>query len=128
MAALRQLPKSTMAVVGEAAKRGAPPIDALRTACSTLSLDLASPSEISSDSDVSTAKMLVARFPTIVAAYSRMAAGAEPIVPRSDLSIAANFLYMLNGREPDPIAVRALDTYWVTVIDHGMTHRPSPHA
>jgi len=27
---------------------------------------------------------------------------------------------MLNGREPDPGAARALDTYWVTVIDHGM--------
>jgi citrate synthase len=64
--------------------------------------------------------MLVARFPTIVAAYSRMAAGAQPIVPRSDLPLAANFLYMLNGHEPDPIAARALDTYWVTVIDHGM--------
>jgi citrate synthase len=120
MAALRQLPKTTMAAVSEAAKRGAPPIDALRTACSTLSLDLASPSEISRDSDLSIAKMLVARFPTIVAAYSRMAAGAQPIVPRSDLPLAANFLYMLNGHEPDPIAARALDTYWVTVIDHGM--------
>src|SRR5512144_1168818 len=83
MAALRSLPKSTMAVVCEAAKRGAPPIDALRTACSTLSLDLGSASDISYDFDVSTAKMLVARFPTIVAAYTRMAAGEQPIAPRA---------------------------------------------
>jgi citrate synthase len=27
---------------------------------------------------------------------------------------------MVHGREPDPIVARALDTYWVTVIDHGM--------
>src|SRR5437879_5078223 len=27
---------------------------------------------------------------------------------------------MVHGREPDPVAARALDTYWVTVIDHGM--------
>src|SRR5213078_342996 len=40
--------------------------------------------------------------------------------PRADLSRAANFLYMVHGKEPDPIAARALDTYWVTVIDHGM--------
>ena len=27
---------------------------------------------------------------------------------------------MVHGKEPDPIAARAIDTYWVTVIDHGM--------
>jgi len=27
---------------------------------------------------------------------------------------------MVFGRPPDPIAARALDTYWVAVIDHGM--------
>jgi len=26
---------------------------------------------------------------------------------------------MVHGKEPDPIAARAIDTYWVTVIDHG---------
>jgi citrate synthase len=64
--------------------------------------------------------MLVARFPTIVAAYVRLVAGQEPVAPRVDLPLAANFLYMTTGAEPDPVAARALDTYWVTVIDHGM--------
>src|SRR5262249_60082890 len=27
---------------------------------------------------------------------------------------------MVHGREPDPVVAKALDTYWVTVIDHGM--------
>ena len=27
---------------------------------------------------------------------------------------------MVHGREPDPVAARALDTYWVTVMDHGL--------
>jgi citrate synthase len=121
LATLRILPEPTMALVCEAAKRGAPPIDTLRMACSTLSLDLRSPSDISHATDLSGAKMLVARFPTIVAAYTRAAAGKPPIAPRSDLSLAANFLYMVNGTEPDPIAAHALDTYWVTVIDHGMS-------
>ena len=120
MTVLRPIPESAMAVVCEAAKKGAPPIDALRMACSTLSLDRGSTSDISHDSDLSNARMLVARLPTIVAAYCRMAAGQQPIAPRSDLSLAANFLYMVDGKEPDPVAVRALDTYWVTVIDHGM--------
>jgi len=120
IAALRSIPEGTIRVIREAAIRGASPIDTLRMACSTLSLDVASPSDVSRHTDISTAKMLVARFPTIVAAHTRAVAGQEPIAPRADLSLAANFLYMLSGTEPDPVMARALDTYWVTVIDHGM--------
>jgi citrate synthase len=120
MAALRSIPESTMVVVRDAARRGTLPIDTLRMACSTLPLGAAGASDISREADLATAKMLVARFPTIVAAHVRAAAGEEPIAPRTDLPLAANFLYMVSGREPDPIAARALDAYWVTVIDHGM--------
>ena len=116
----RALPESTLEMVRDAAKKGAPPIDTLRMACATLSLDLKNPSDISPGADFDNAKMLVARFPTIVAAHTRFTAGLEPIAPRTDLSLAANFLYMVFGKEPDPIAAKALDTYWVTVIDHGM--------
>ena len=118
IAALRAIPETTLRVVRDAVQ--APPIDALRMACATLSLDVANPDDISPAADRQDAVMLVARFPTIVAAHVRLAAGQELITPRTDLGLAANFLYMVNGREPDPIAARALDTYWVTVIDHGM--------
>lgn len=118
LAALRTIPSETMRVVQAA--RSAAPIDALRMACATLSLDLADPDAITPAADVAAATMLTARFPTIVAAHARIARGLEPIPPRSELSHAANFLYMVHGKEPDPIAARALDTYWVTVIDHGM--------
>ena len=120
IAVQRALPETTLAIVREAAKKGAPPIDTLRMACATLSLDLRNPNDISPGADFDNAKMLVARFPTIVAAHTRLIAGQEPIAPRSDLSLAANFLYMVFGKEPDPIAAKALDTYWVTVTDHGM--------
>lgn len=120
MAALRPLPEATMSIVREAARKKAPPIDALRMASATLSLDLDKPSDISPEADFYNAKMLVARFPTIVAAHTRLMQGEEPIAPRADLGLAANFLYMVFGKEPDPIAAKALDTYWVTVIDHGM--------
>jgi citrate synthase len=118
MASQRALPEETLRVVR--ASRAAPPIDALRMACATLSLDVADPNDISPQADLGDAQMLTARFPTIVAAHARLSAGREPIAPRADLSHAANFLYMVHGKEPDPIAARALDTYWVTVIDHGM--------
>jgi citrate synthase len=118
MATLRRLPPETLSVVRGGAK--APPIDALRMACATLSLELPDPQDISPAADLGAAKMLTARFPTIVAAHARLAAGEQPIAPRTDLGLAANFLYMVHGQEPDPVAARALDTYWVTVIDHGM--------
>ena len=120
IAALRTVPEAAMNVVRDAARKKAPPIDALRMACATLSLDLANPNDISPAAEFENAKMLVARFPTIVAAHTRLLAGQEPIAPRTDLSLAANFLYMVFGKEPDPIVAKALDTYWVTVIDHGM--------
>ena len=118
IAGLRPLPEETMRVVRAATH--APPIDALRMACATLSLDLADPAAITPAADLAAARMLTARFPTVVAAHARLGAGREPIPPRADLSHAANFLYMVHGTEPDPAAARALDTYWVTVIDHGM--------
>jgi citrate synthase len=118
MTALRAVPDQTMGLVRAAA--GAPPVDALRMACATLSLDLANPNDIAPSADHAAAIMLTARFPTIVAAHARISQGQEPVAPRSDLSHAANFLYMVQGKEPDPIVARALDTYWVTVIDHGM--------
>jgi citrate synthase len=55
-----------------------------------------------------------------VAAYHRLSHGLQPIAPRRDLSLAANFLYMLRGHEPADDEVRALDTYLNTVADHGL--------
>jgi citrate synthase len=82
-------------------------MDALRMAAGTLSL-------ISDDGPG-----IVARLPTIVAAYWRLQHGQEPIAPRSDLGHAANLLYMLNGEPADPERVRGLETYLNTVVDHG---------
>jgi citrate synthase len=118
IAGLRALPDEAMQVVQAAAQT--PPIDALRMACATLSLDLHKPDGITPEDDLQASKRLTARFPTIVAAHARLSAGKQPIAPRADLTHAANFLYMVHGKEPDPIAARAIDTYWVTVIDHGM--------
>jgi citrate synthase len=118
LAGLRSVPPRTIGVLREAV--GAPPIDALRMGCATMSLDLRDPDGIAPPADLAAAQLLTARFPTLVAAHARLRQGKEPIAPRADLPHAANFLYMVHGKEPDPVAARALDTYWVTVIDHGM--------
>jgi citrate synthase len=61
-----------------------------------------------------------ASFPTILARFHRRVQGLEPIQPRSDLGHAANYLFMLNGKESSPEVVRALNTYLVLLADHGM--------
>jgi citrate synthase len=52
--------------------------------------------------------------------FHRRQLGLEPVKPRADLAHAANYLYMLNGKESSPELVRALNTYLVLLADHGM--------
>ena len=118
LATYRPLRPETLEIIKTA--RNAPPIDALRMACATLSLDVSNPNDISPAGDLALAKRLLARFPTVIAAHARLRQGLDPIPPRADLSLAANFLYMTFGTEPDAMAAKALETYWVTVSDHGM--------
>jgi citrate synthase len=61
-----------------------------------------------------------ASFPTILATFHRRQQGLDPIPPRRELGHAANYLYMMNGKESSPDLVRALDTYLVLLADHGM--------
>ncbi len=67
-----------------------------------------------------TALRLVAKFPTLVALFHRLRQGLDPIPPREDLPHAANFLYMLSGKEPDPIAGRVMDACLILHADHTM--------
>lgn len=63
---------------------------------------------------------LIAKLPTIVAAFHRMRFGDEHILPRDDLDHATNFLYMLSGKEPDPFIAKLLDTCLVLHAEHSM--------
>jgi citrate synthase len=58
-------------------------------------------------------------FAPIVVALHRLSRGEKPIPARSDLGHAANYLYMLEGREPGADRVRALEAYLISTIDHG---------
>jgi citrate synthase len=62
----------------------------------------------------------VGAAPVFVAAWNRKRAGAAPIAPNAVLGHAADYLRMSIGTTPSDEAVRALDAYLVTVIDHGM--------
>lgn len=65
------------------------------------------------------AATVCAATPTVLAALHRLRHGLDPVGPRTDLSSAANWLWMLDGAEPAPAHVRALDAYLVATVDHG---------
>jgi citrate synthase len=95
------------------------PMAALRTAVSGLALSDPEADDISHESNLRKAADLTAKMPTIIAAIDRVRKGLEPLGPRNDLNHAANFLYMLHGREPSETEARAMNLYLVLLADHG---------
>ncbi len=63
---------------------------------------------------------LLAKIPTMVAAFEHIRKGNDPVRPRDDLSYAANFLYMLNEQEPDPFLSHVFDTCLILHAEHTM--------
>jgi len=62
---------------------------------------------------------ILARMATLVAMWQQMRLGNDPVRPRTDLSYAANFLYMFfNGFEPDPVMARIMDACLVLHAEH----------
>jgi citrate synthase len=90
----------------------------LRTAISALSLYDPEAADMSVASNVQKAIKLQAQVATIIAAFARIRQGLDPVAPKESASIAENFLYMLSGEQPDPVAVEALDKALVLHADH----------
>ncbi len=61
---------------------------------------------------------IISRMATIVAMWEHIRNGYDPIEPRDDLSHAANFLYMLDGKEPEPLAIKIMDACLVLHAEH----------
>jgi citrate synthase len=116
----RRLPKVVWGIMHSLPEQ-ATPMEALRTVASTLSMfDRSCVHEVEGGSSLCRAVSLTAKLPTIVASFDRLRRDRPPIEPRTDLSHAANFLYMMSGEEPDPVSADALETYFVLLADHGM--------
>ncbi|MDM5156767.1 citrate synthase [Bacillus sp. DX1.1] len=94
------------------------PMTVLRTAISMLSLYDESAELMDEKSNYLKAVKLQAQVGTLVAAYARIRKGLEVVEPRKDLSLAANFVYMLNNREPNEVEIEAFDKALVLHADH----------
>ena len=117
LAAEYALPESVIALL-----RGFPKtansMDALRTGVSALGMFDPDAGDNSTEANLRKSLRLQAKMPTLVAAIERLSQGLEPIAPRNDLSIAANFLFMLSGKEADPLYVRTIDIDFILHADH----------
>ena len=99
----------TRSLIDAAVTAGKGPMEVLRLALDSLCLE-------GEESDVT----LLGATPVIVAATWRSMARKPVIQPDPGLRFAGNFLYMLSGRRPAAAVARALDTYFNTMVDHGM--------
>lgn len=117
LASCRSLPEPLVNAMQNVPKT-AWPMEVLRTIVSGLGLFSPVNAQGEHRSDVHTALDLIAKFPTIVAAWDRIRRDLEPIAPRADLSAAGNFLFMRSGKMPHAIEEDALDTYFVLLADH----------
>jgi citrate synthase len=69
---------------------------------------------------ISQAIRLTALTPTIIAYRKRQLERKEFVPPLHDLDHVENYLYMLTGSVPNAAHVKALETYMILTLEHGM--------
>ncbi len=100
--------------------KDAKPMHALRTLVSALSLVDPEADDDSEEANERKSVRLLAKTPALIAAFDRHRKGKEFVRPDANLSIAANFLNMLNGQAPTDAMTRALDICLILHADHGL--------
>ena len=122
MAEERHLDDGVSELVRELAEADEEPMAALRTIVSSFSAYDPDTGADPTDEAANFRKgrRITAKIPTALAAFSRIRDGDDPIDPREDLGHAANFLYMLNGEEPDEVLAETFDMSLVLHADHGL--------
>jgi citrate synthase len=63
---------------------------------------------------------LTSQMATAICAHHRVRGGQAPVPPAPDLGHAANFLYMLTGRRPSAVTVKAFDASLTLYAEHEM--------
>ncbi|MBI3611309.1 MAG: citrate synthase [Nitrospirae bacterium] len=96
------------------------PMDALQAAVAALGMFYPAKNVKDPEVQYHSAVRLIAKLPPIVAAHARMRHGDDPIPPRDDLDHAANFLYMLTGKPPEPMMAEILDVALILHAEHTM--------
>jgi citrate synthase len=96
------------------------PMDALQAAVAALGMFYPSRNVKDVQNNYWSAVRLIAKLPTIVAAYARLRRGDEHIPPRDDLHFTQNFLYMLTEKVPEKIWCDVLEASFILHAEHTM--------
>ncbi len=102
----------------ETIPKDALPMDVLQAATGLLAHHDPDTKEHSPEAALRMGIKLIAKFPTIVAAWDRIRNNNKPLDPDPNLGHAANFLYMLNGKIPDDELSDFFDTCLVLHAEH----------
>ncbi|GAB3023688.1 citrate synthase [Natronobiforma cellulositropha] len=122
MAAERTVDDGVLETVRALASADEEPMAALRTIVSHLSAydpdTDADPTDV--EANGRKGRRITAKIPTVLAAFERSRRGEPIVAPNPELNHAANFLYMLNGEEPDDVLAETFDQALVLHADHGL--------
>jgi citrate synthase len=96
------------------------PMDALQAGVAAMGMFYPARDVSNAQSNWESCIRLIAKMPTVVAAFHRLRFGDEAIDPRDDLDHAANFYYMLFERTPSPAVRKVLDACLILHAEHTM--------
>ncbi len=120
MARLRILPHIIRDAIEEFPV-GMHPMLALQSAISLLQADDYYADDTSSPQhNLRRAISLMAKLPTLVTTFERYRSSEEPLPPSSRYSYAENFLFMLAGEPPNPLAAKVFDRFLILHAEHSM--------
>lgn len=109
----RNLPEFTVEALRYAVKNDLQASESLQLALSTIFPSFIAEKKYKKE-------LIIASIPSIIAYYWRLKNNNTIIKPKDNLGHVANFLYMLEGKEASTDRVQALQTYLITIMDHGM--------
>lgn len=94
------------------------PMDALQTSAAALGLFYARRALDDPEYIRRAVVRILAKIPTMVAAFHQMRRGNDAITPNDDLDYATNFLYMLTERKPHPLEAKIFDVCLTLHAEH----------
>ena len=94
------------------------PMDALQTSAAALGLFYARRALDDPEYIRRAVVRILAKIPTMVAAFHQMRRGNDAIMPNDELDYATNFLYMLTERKPHPLEAKVFDVCLTLHAEH----------
>jgi citrate synthase len=113
----RKLPTKLISMLKLLPKKTTP-MEVLRTGVSALSAFDPDADDNSREATLRKALRLTAQMPTLMAAWERIRRGKAPVAPNPRLTLSGNFIYMMSGKKPTPLATKTFDVALILHADH----------